>query len=171
MLKIFGWHNIALILFAIEMLWDSAMEIIEEFVGRESWLSMVDDVLLLLLGLAIVVWVSVEAFRTRSALLQLQKQQAMPTHGLAKDDQRTQEAAQDYNQAVNKHFEQWKLTPSERVVAVSLLKGMSFQEIALLRDSREKTVRQHASTVYRKSGLAGRHELAAWFFEDLLSQN
>jgi hypothetical protein len=29
-------------------------------------------------------------------------------------------------------------------------------------------VRQHAVSVYRKSGLAGRAELAAFFFEDML---
>jgi hypothetical protein len=30
------------------------------------------------------------------------------------------------------------------------------------------TVRQHAVAVYRKSGLAGRAELSAFFLEDLL---
>jgi len=32
----------------------------------------------------------------------------------------------------------------------------------------ERTVRQHAVAVYRKSGLAGRAELSAFFLEDLL---
>ena len=31
-----------------------------------------------------------------------------------------------------------------------------------------KTVRQQASSVYRKAGVTGRNELAAWFFEDML---
>lgn len=47
-----------------------------------------------------------------------------------------------------------------------LLKGLSFKEIAVVRDTVEKTVRQQASALYRKSGLSGRHELAAWFIED-----
>ena len=49
-----------------------------------------------------------------------------------------------------------------------MLKGLSFREIAELRETREKTVRQQASSVYRKAGVAGRNELAAWFFEDML---
>jgi len=53
-------------------------------------------------------------------------------------------------------------------VALLLLKGLSFEEIASVRDTKEKTVRQQASSIYRKSGLNGRHEFAAWFFEDFL---
>ena len=33
---------------------------------------------------------------------------------------------------------------------------------------RLKTVRQQASTVYRKAGVSSRNELTAWFFEDML---
>jgi len=72
--------------------------------------------------------------------------------------------------AVESQFASWELTDSEQQVAVSILKGLSFQEIAALRETREKTVRQQAPSIYRKSGLSGRHELAAWFFEYLLSQ-
>jgi len=49
-----------------------------------------------------------------------------------------------------------------------LLKGLSFKEIAALRITLEKTVRQQASSIYRKSGISGRHELAAWCIEDYL---
>jgi len=49
-----------------------------------------------------------------------------------------------------------------------LLKGLSIKEIAALRETHEKTVRQQASAIYRKAGVAGRHAFAAWFIEDLL---
>ncbi|MEY3046615.1 MAG: hypothetical protein RL242_3457, partial [Pseudomonadota bacterium] len=52
-----------------------------------------------------------------------------------------------------------------------LLKGLSFKEIAELRQTSERTVRQQAGEVYRKSGLGGRNELAAFFLEDLLLPN
>ena len=42
------------------------------------------------------------------------------------------------------------------------------KEIILIRETKEKTVRQQASNVYKKAGIAGRHELVAFFFEDLL---
>jgi len=67
-----------------------------------------------------------------------------------------------------KQFEAWELTQTEKEVAMLLLKGLSFKEIASVRDTLEKTVRQQASSIYRKSGLSGRHEFAAWFIEDFL---
>jgi hypothetical protein len=49
-----------------------------------------------------------------------------------------------------------------------VLKGLSHKDIAERCGRSERTVRQHAVAVYRKSGLAGRAELAAYFMEDLL---
>ncbi len=49
-----------------------------------------------------------------------------------------------------------------------LLKGLGHKEVAALLERSERTVRQHAVSVYRKSGLAGRAELSAFFLEDLL---
>ena len=62
----------------------------------------------------------------------------------------------------------WGLTPVERETALLLLKGCGLKEIAALQQKSERTVRQHAVAVYRKSGLSGRAELAAFFLEDLL---
>ena len=69
---------------------------------------------------------------------------------------------------MQKQFDAWGLTESEQQIVISLLKGLCFREVASLRDTREKTVRQKATGIYRKAGLSGRHELAAWFFEYLL---
>ncbi|MFV8817168.1 helix-turn-helix transcriptional regulator [Haliea sp. E17] len=78
-------------------------------------------------------------------------------------------ARSNYSEAILQQFTDWGLTQSEREVAMLLLKGLSFREIALVRDTREKTVRQQASTIYTKSGLEGRHAFSAWFLEDLLT--
>jgi DNA-binding CsgD family transcriptional regulator len=56
----------------------------------------------------------------------------------------------------------------ERQVAMLLLKGLGHKEAAIVLDRSERPVRQHAVSVYRKSGLSGRAELAAFFIEDLL---
>ena len=69
---------------------------------------------------------------------------------------------------LKKQFEDWQLTQTEREVAMLLLKGLSFKEIASVRDTMEKTVRQQASTIYRKANVSGRHAFSAWFIEDLL---
>lgn len=65
-------------------------------------------------------------------------------------------------------FARWGLSPSESEVALLLIKGLSMREISDARGVREKTVRQQATSVYAKSGCAGRHELGARFIEDLL---
>jgi DNA-binding NarL/FixJ family response regulator len=64
-------------------------------------------------------------------------------------------------------FEQWSLSKSEQEVALLLLKGLSLKEISQIRGTKEKTIRQQASTIYQKSNLKGRHELSAYFLEDL----
>lgn len=71
-------------------------------------------------------------------------------------------------QAIDEQFGRWALTAAEREVALLLLKGLSHKEAAALRNTSERTVRQQALSVYRKSGLGGRTELAAFFLEDLL---
>ena len=48
-----------------------------------------------------------------------------------------------------------------------MLKGLPLADIAVLRRTSEATIRQQAQGVYRKSGLANRAELAAYFLEDL----
>ena len=68
-------------------------------------------------------------------------------------------------------FAQWGLSPSESEIPLLLIKGLSMKEIAEARQVKEKTIRQQATSVYAKSGYAGRHELAAHFIEDLMSDS
>ena len=70
--------------------------------------------------------------------------------------------------AIDQQFERWGLTAAEKEIALLLLKGLEHKEIAALREVGETTVRQQARSVYRKAGLSGRHDLAAFFLEDLL---
>lgn len=68
-------------------------------------------------------------------------------------------------------FADWGLSPSECEVALLLIKGLSMKEISSAREVKEKTIRQQATSVYAKSGYAGRHELVAHFIEDLMSHD
>lgn len=77
-------------------------------------------------------------------------------------------ARRQYSETIHHQFVNWKLTESEQQVALLLLKGLSFKEIAAVRSTQEKTVRQQASTIYGKSGVDGRHAFAAWFLEDFM---
>ncbi len=69
---------------------------------------------------------------------------------------------------IDAQLQLWGLTAAEREIALLLLKGYGHKEIAALLERSERTVRQHAVAVYRKSGLSGRAELSAFFLEDLL---
>ncbi|MGZ3774666.1 MAG: helix-turn-helix transcriptional regulator [Pseudobdellovibrionaceae bacterium] len=71
--------------------------------------------------------------------------------------------------AIDSQLDRWNLSPSEKEVALLLLKGLSLKEIAELRSTSEKTARAQSASVYQKSGLAGRSELSAFFLEDLLT--
>ena len=73
-----------------------------------------------------------------------------------------------FARAVNERFDLWGLTAAEREIALRLLKGHSHKQIAFETGRSERTVRQHAVSVYQKSGLGGRAELAAFFLDDLL---
>jgi DNA-binding NarL/FixJ family response regulator len=77
-------------------------------------------------------------------------------------------ALRGLGEAMDQQFGAWGLTAAEKDVALFLLKGYSHKDVARLTRRSERTVRQHAVSVYRKSGLAGRAELAAFFFEDML---
>lgn len=81
---------------------------------------------------------------------------------------RVQDMMRGLGVAIDEQFDSWRLTPAEKDVALLLLKGLTHKEVAGLRGRAERTVRQQALAVYRKSKLSGRASLAAYFLEDLL---
>jgi len=83
-------------------------------------------------------------------------------------NQEAQDILQGLGVAIDRQFDRWALSPAEREIALLQLKGLRHKEIAELRKTSERTVRQQALSVYRKSGLNGRNDLAAFFLEDLL---
>lgn len=72
---------------------------------------------------------------------------------------------------IQKQFTRWGLSRAESEIGLLILKGLSHQEIAAMRDASERTVREQARAVYRKAGLRGKAELSAFFLEDLLLPN
>jgi DNA-binding NarL/FixJ family response regulator len=80
---------------------------------------------------------------------------------------RAHQALDGLGHAVEDQFVAWGLTPTERQVALLLLQGHGHKRIAASTGRSERTVRQHAVSIYRKAGLGGRAELAAFFLADL----
>ena len=154
--------------FALLVFGSSAAEIINEILLGQSAIEMFDDVSLFILSGLIVGLFIVDYHAQQQSLGRLQSQLDSARGQLEAIDSSSSQLATQYREVMQKQFDVWQLTGSEQDVVLGLLKGLSFREIAELRDTREKTVRQQATSVYRKAGVAGRHELAAWFFEDML---
>ncbi len=128
--------------------------------------------LLALLGVSYLAWESYQIQQESENLQQQLKLTRADLHTTRADlhelTHKVQQASRQYGEVIQEQLSAWELSPSEKEVALLLLKGLSFEEIAQVRDTKEKTVRQQATAIYRKSGLNGRHEFAAWFFEDFL---
>ena len=111
-------------------------------------------------------WWQLAIARRRSDRLDLELAQARAdAHRWSRE---TQEVLRGLGEAIDRQFDRWGLTPAEREVALLQLKGLRHKAIAELRQTSERTVRQQALAIYRKSGLDGRNDLAAFFLEDLL---
>lgn len=80
--------------------------------------------------------------------------------------------AQDYvrffGEEIHKEFARWGLSKSEQEVAVLILRGKATKEIASLRFTSDRTIRNQCQSIYEKSGLSGRHELSAFFLDRFL---
>lgn len=66
-------------------------------------------------------------------------------------------------------FDDWKLTDSERDVAMLTIKGCSITEIAEVRGSAEGTVKAQLNSIYRKTGTKSRAELLSLLIDPLMS--
>lgn len=82
--------------------------------------------------------------------------------------ERYQSTIRGLGAAIQEQFEAWNLSVAEAQIGLLLLKGLSLKEIAAVRQTGERTVREQARAIYRKAGLSGRSELSAFFLEDLL---
>ena len=66
---------------------------------------------------------------------------------------------------IDEDFGEWKLSGAEADIAWFMLRGLPLREIADLRGTSERTVRQQAQAIYRKAGLDGRSDLAGRVLE------
>ena len=135
-----------------------AFDIITDLVAKdESWLHLFVESIVFLA-------ISTVLFRELRRLRQLKAE-------LSEERIRTARLSGQLLAVMRDQFAQWGLSPSESEIALLLIKGLSMKEIAEARQVKEKTIRQQATSVYAKSGYAGRHELAAHFIEDLMSDS
>lgn len=70
--------------------------------------------------------------------------------------------------AMEEQFDRWGFSPEEKRAARLLIQGLSFREVAARLDKSEKTIRNQSLSIYEKSGMTGRNDLAAFFLLDIL---
>jgi DNA-binding CsgD family transcriptional regulator len=133
-----------------------------------SWLHLGAELLVLSLS-AVGATLGWRRFReARSALRRLDADLAAVRERAERWRAENQALVRGLGSAIEGQFGNWGLTTAEAEVGLLLLKGMSLKEIAMLRETSERTVREQARAIYRKAGLGGRAELSAFFLEDLL---
>ncbi len=79
-------------------------------------------------------------------------------------------ASQGFFDLVQDEFTRWQLSPSERDIAMFILKGMSNTEIADITGKKQGTIKAQCNAVFRKTGLANRSQLTSYFIEILMQE-
>ena len=73
-----------------------------------------------------------------------------------------------FQEILNKRFDGWKLSPSERDVALLSIKGASINDIATMRQTKAGTIKAQCTAIYRKVGVSGRTELVSVIVEEII---
>lgn len=145
-----------------------AMDIYEDIEEGSSLSHVLKEGFVMVLGMAglLVLWIKFIKSKkvNKEYLVNIDKLQRDLNH--YKDE--TKSLSQGLGDKINQQLNEWNLTKSETEVALLLLKGLSLKEISDVRDTSEKTIKQHCSNLYQKSNLKGRQELSAFFLEDIL---
>jgi DNA-binding NarL/FixJ family response regulator len=139
-----------------------------DFSHNASLWHLLEEALVVLVSTAAIVWLVVNVRRQQRQLEALKRELSSGADSASKLAPAASAARRQLGAVIQNQFSEWQLTAGEQDVALLLLKGLSFKEIAAVRNTLEKTVRQQASGIYRKAGVTGRHAFAAWFIEDFL---
>ncbi len=145
------------------------LDMIGDYKNGVAWRHLITEVVILVFSLMGIVFFGRLLYQSANAKI----------HLLERDLASARQQAQEWREAnhelisglavqIQKQFDTWELTRAEAEVGLLMMKGLSFTEIAGLRGTSERTIRDQARAIYRKSGVAGRTELSAFFLEDLL---
>jgi DNA-binding NarL/FixJ family response regulator len=156
---------IVLLLFAVFFVSDIFVDVHEGIPLSHVW----HEVVLCLVAIIAIAWQIRVIFKKDVRISSLNKELLETKNSYQDWKEKTHASAQKIRQLIDTQFSLWHLSHSEKDVALLLIKGLSMKEIAGIRQTQEKTVRQQATTIYKKSELSGRQELAAFFLEDILS--
>lgn len=160
--------RILLVVILVATITGGAVDLILD--APERWLSAHVFFELTLVVAAVIVMVVLWSGWVASRRTLVEARDSLAARSAERDEWRA--SAESYlaglGRAIDARFSTWGLTPTEREIALMILKGRSHKQIAFETGRSERTVRQHAVVIYQKSGMQGRAELAAFFLGDLL---
>lgn len=146
-----------------------AIDVIGDYRDGIAWAHLLIEVLILLFSFTGIVYFGRLYYLSAQARINLLKQDlALANQQAQQWRQANHELIAGLAAQIQKQFDAWQLTRAEAEVGMLMLKGLSHQEIADVRNASERTIRDQARAIYRKAGVAGRSELSAFFLEDLL---
>ncbi len=144
------------------------LDLVTDYSSGSSGSHLIFEGILLCLSSGIFIWAINRLRMAKSKIKSLQ----VNVEDLFQEKERwkteTHQLLEGLSIKIEEQFSIWRLTPAENEVGFLLLKGFSLKEIADIRNTKLKTVQQQSQSIYQKTGLANRSELAAFFLEDLL---
>ncbi|NOQ76292.1 MAG: LuxR family transcriptional regulator [Methylococcaceae bacterium] len=165
----FNLKTIGIIIILLIVMVSNAFDLINDFATGESTWHIIEESVVITLALALIAYLILNLKQHTVNLQQLRQELETTEHSLEQSNARIHKARKEYSHVIHQQFDDWQLSQSQQQIALLLLKGLSFNEIAAIRETKEKTVRQQASEIYKKANVAGRHAFSAWFFEDFLN--
>jgi len=146
----------------------SGMDLFTDLSHGASLSHVFKEGIITVLALSLIAWILYEQRQQLTQINKLKAELLQTEQQMLKANNYVLAARKQLTEVISQQFDEWLLSSSEKEVGWLLLKGFSLKEIAVIRDTHDKTVRQQASAIYKKSGLSGRHSFSAWFIEDLL---
>lgn len=144
-------------------------DLLDDWYEGISFHHLIPEALIAFFGMGTVTFLLLRLIGKRHVALSEARQEVLKARKQATEWQmRASTFRKGLTEAISKQLNEWGFTQTEQDICFLILKGLSLQEIATMRNTSERTVRQQASVLYRKSNLSGRIELAAYFLEDLL---
>ena len=165
----FNIKSVAIISILLIVVASNALDLYIDVTTDESTWHIIEESIVITLALALIAYLIINLKQHSTNLQDLRQELKTTEHSLEESNTRIHNARKEYSLVIHQQFEDWQLSRSQQEIALLLLKGLSFNEIAAIRETKEKTVRQQASEIYKKANVAGRHAFSAWFFEDFLN--
>ncbi|NOQ76660.1 MAG: LuxR family transcriptional regulator [Methylococcaceae bacterium] len=165
----FNIKSLAIIGILLIVIASNAFDLFIDITTGESTWHIIEESIVISLALALIAYLIINLKQHSINLQQLRHELKTTEHSLEESNARIHIARKEYSHVIHQQFDDWQLSQSQQQIALLLLKGLSFNEIAAIRETKEKTVRQQASEIYKKANVAGRHAFSAWFFEDFLN--